>query len=269
MAHERAVLPPEAPATWSSGDVLDTAVAPRPLRVRWSWVVALVGIGLVGVLLLRDSFQGLDSTGADASGPSGQGTLSPLPPPESSFDPPPPTTRSPRPVSGRIVDPAAGLSYSVLPGQWRAWDMAPFTGMISTVGYYQVVQELTPTGGEYWANVGSGPVNAAFLKPRDLAGTARGLVDALASGYYPKHSRRDALQRAITVDGRPGYLYQFVAAFDPAASRGYDAKSEQVTLLVLQTARLAPAVFYVSLPDTVKDSWPTVAALIASIRVLR
>ena len=267
MPHERAALPPE-PASWSAGDVLDTGAARPPQRIRWAWVAAVVGLGLVGVLVLRDSFQRLDGTDADASGPSGQVTLAP-PTQDPTFVPVPPTTRPSRPVSGRIVDPAAGLSYSVLPGQWRSWEMPPFTGLSSTVGYYRVLQLVTPTGGEYWANVGSGPVSAAFTKPRDLPGTTRGLVDALAVSYYPKHTRRDVLEREITVHGAPGYLYQYVAAFDPLAGRGYQAKSEQVTVLVLETGRQTPAAFYVSLPDTVKDSWPTVAALIASIRILR
>jgi hypothetical protein len=57
--------------------------------------------------------------------------------------------------------------------------------------------------------------------------------------------------------------------FDPRAAVGYSAKSEQVVVLVVDTGQPQPSVLYVSLPDTVRDLWPSIDGLLAGVRVLR
>jgi hypothetical protein len=269
MAHERGAVPRQ-PAAWSAAEVLDGD--DRVRRPRWTWATVLGVLGVIGVLVLTGAFPGLDTSTVNSTAPGPAAVPSPTdePAPAPDFPTALPSlpSPSPRPVSGPIVDPVAGLRYDVLPGAWRAWDMFTFEGMLGTAGYYRVLQEDTPGGGEYWANVTSGLVTPAAASRADLVATARRLVDGLAAGYYPKHVRRDLRQRAITVDGRPGYLVRYLAVFDPAASAGYQAKTEQVTVLVVDTGRTLPAVLYVSLPDTVKASWPAVDALLASVRVL-
>jgi hypothetical protein len=168
-----------------------------------------------------------------------------------------------------MVDPAAGLSYDVLPGQWLVWDKFTFDGTLGSVGYYRVLQKETPGVGEYWANVTSGLVSPAAASRDDLVATSRRLVTGLDTVYYPKHTRRSVEQRPLTVDGHPAYLVRYLAVFDPVASRGYQAKSEQVTVLLVDTGRQLPAALYISLPDTVRSTWALVDGLIGSVRVIR
>jgi hypothetical protein len=267
MPHEPAAMPPQAPA-WSAADVLDAD--DRPVRSRWTWITVLSIVGVIAVLVLTGAFPGLDGSAVQSTAPDGRAG------PPATEDPTlglpfpsePPIRPTPRPVSGSITDTAAGLAYDVLPGPWLAWDMFTFEGMLGSAGYYRVLQQDTPTGGEYWANVTSGLVTPGTASRADLAATARRLVDGLATSYYPKHTRRDLQQRSTTVDGRPGYLIRYLAVFDPTASKGYQAKSEQVTVLLVDTGRALPSALYVSLPDTVRASWPAVDALLASVHVL-
>jgi hypothetical protein len=252
---------------WSQADVLDADA--RPDRSRSAWVVALGIVGLIGVLVLTGALPGL---GKESGPPVSVPEVAPLPgPPTLGPGGPPqlPTTPAPRPVSGRVADPAAALSYDVLPGDWRAFDLPAFVGMLGTAGYYRIVQDSTPSGGQYWATVTSGLVLPSTVKRGDLAGTANALVAALDEAYYPKHSRTHVVRRKTTVDGHAAYLYRYLAVFDPLASRGYTAKSEQVIVVVVDTGRDLPAAFYASLPDTVKSTWPSIDSLLKSLRVLR
>jgi Protein of unknown function (DUF2510) len=272
MPYERPAVPPPQPeVAWSTSEVLDADE--RPIQSRRTWLAVLAIVGVIGVLVLTGALPGLDSSTDGPTSPSNRAV--PLPTDETPFEPPGfPTpsqapSREPRPVSGRIVDPAAGLSYDVLPGQWRSWDMFTLEGTLTTAGYYRVLQEDTPGNGEYWANVTSGLVSPATASRDDLVATAGRLVDRLDTSYYPRHTRRDVEQRAITVDGRPGYLVSYLAVFDQTASSGYEAKSERVSVLLVNTGRQLPAALYISLPDTVRSSWGAVDALVASVRIVR
>jgi hypothetical protein len=181
-------------------------------------------------------------------------------------DPAPPTAR---PVSGRFEDRVAKLSYDVLPGRWREWDRESFQGLRSTLGYYRVTQENAPRDQTYWANVNSGPVDSRTAVAGDLAKTADRLVTTLGDEYYPKHTRTGLVRRTLTVDGAPAALVRYKAVFDPVAARGYSAKSEQVVVLVVDTGLDVPAALYASLPDTVRDLWPSIDGLLAGVRVIR
>ena len=180
---------------------------------------------------------------------------------------PAPTTA--RPVSGRFEDRVAKLSYDVLPGDWQEWDRESFRGLQSTLGYYRVTQENAPRGQTYWANVNSGPVDSDTALTGDLAKTADRLIDRLSDEYYPKHRRTELVRRTLTVDGAPAALVRYRAVFDPVAAEGYSAKSEQVLVLVVNTGQQLPSALYVSLPDTVRQLWPSIDSLVASVRIIR
>lgn len=236
-------------------DVLDSG---RPARARPGWVLVLVGVGVVALLVLTGAFPGLDRDDAPADRAAPGLTAAPSPPPT--------TTPAPRPVSGRITDNEAGLSYPVLPGEWRAWDRPWFSGFASLLGYYRITETDTPVG-PYWANVNSGLISPATTRD-DLAAAAVRLAGGLAANNYPEHTRRNVESRATEVDGRRAHLLRYVAVFDPVASIGYMARTEAVTVLVVDTGRPLPAALYVSLPDTVRPLWSAVDGLVASVRVL-
>ena len=250
-------LPPLA----APPDLLDSGPERRPPSAGRTWLGAAAAVIAVALLVAVLRPGAGDTDGLAERGP-GPGPATVLP------SEPAPTTA--RPVTGRFTDRVAGLSYDVLPGEWKEWDRDSFNALRSTLGYYRITQEQAPNSQTYWANVNSGPV-APLVAARDgdLAATARRAIDTLAIRYYPRHTRADVEQRELTVDGAPAALVRYRAVFDPAASEGYAARSEQVVVLVVDTGRDAPAVLYVSVPDTVRDLWPAIDPLLASVRVVR
>jgi hypothetical protein len=270
MPHERVAAPPPPPVDWSAGELLDTADHRPP---HWRWLVVLGIVGVIAVLVATGALPGLDGSGTTQPTPTGQAAprfpvpTDTVPVPTDTVPLPVPTPRPTGPVAGRITDEAAGLSYPVLAGSWQAWDLFSFQGILGSNGYYRVLQRDAPNG-EYWANVTSGLVSPAVASRDDLAASAQRLVTGLDDEYYPQNSQQGRQEKPITVDGHRGYLIRYVAVFDPATSKGYQAKSEQVTVLLVDTGRQLPAVLYVSLPDTVRPLWTAVDRLIASVRVL-
>jgi hypothetical protein len=242
-----------------STDILDSRLE-RPPVSRRGWLVAAV-VAAVVLLLVVVGLPGRQDGGGLAESVPGPGPATIVP-----SDPAPTAAQ---PVRGRIVDRVARLSYDVLPGSWREWDRDSFDGLRSTLGYYRVTQQNAPLGQTYWANVNSGPVDPDTAGNGDLAGAARRLIDTLAAQYYPKHSRDGLTQRALTVDGAQASLITYRAVFDPLAAAGYSAKSEQIVVLVVDTGQEQPSALYVSLPDTVRELWPSIDGLVAGVRVLR
>lgn len=242
-------------------DLLDSGPVRPPGGIRRGWLGAAAAVLAVGLLvaLLRPGVGEGNGLAGRTPGP-GPATMAP--------SEPAPTTA--RPVTGRFTDRVARLSYDVLPGEWREWDRESFTALQSTLGYYRITQENAPNSQTYWANVNSGPV-APNVVARDgsLAATARRAIATLADRYYPRHTRDGVAERLLTVDGAPAAVISYRAVFDPAAAAGYAARSEQVVVLVVDTGRELPSVLYISLPDTVRDLWPAVDPLIASVRLVR
>ena len=246
-------LPPEPVAV----DVLD-AEPPRPSRR--GWVIAGIAVAVLLIIVVA-GLPGRRTDGGLAERGPGLGSATIMP-----TDPAPTTAR---PINGRFEDRVAKLSYDVLPGTWREWDRESFRGLQSTLGYYRVTQENAPRDQTYWANVNSGPLDARTAVAGDLAKTADRLITTLGDEYYPKHTRTELARRTLTVDGAPAALVRYKAVFDPVAAEGYSAKSEQVAVLVVDTGEQVPSALYVSLPDTVRDLWPSIDGLLAGVRIIR
>lgn len=246
-------LPPEPAAV----DVLE-AEPPRPPRR--GWVIAGIAAAVLLIIVVA-GLPGRQTGGGLAERDPGPGPATVMP------TGPAPTTA--RPVGGRYDDRVAKLSYDVLPGAWREWDRESFQGLQSTLGYYRVTQENAPGDQTYWANVNSGPVDPRTAVAGDLAKSADRLITTLGNQYYPKHTRTELVRRTLTVDGAPAALVRYKAVFDPVAAQGYSAKSEQVIVLVVDTGAQLPSALYVSLPDTVRDLWPSIDGLLASVRIIR
>lgn len=241
-----------------AADLLDSG-PPRPGRRTWLGAAAAVVAVALLVTVLRP---GADSGDGLAGRVPGPGPVTMVP------SEPAPTTA--RPVTGRFTDRVARLSYDVLPGEWREWDRDSFSALRSTLGYYRVTQENAPRQQTYWANVNSGPVAPNVVaQDGDLATTARRAITTLGDRYYPAHTRDGLTEQSLTVDGAPAALVRYRAVFDPAAAAGYSARSEQVVVLVVDTGAALPSILYVSIPDTVRDLWPAIDPLLASVRIVR
>ncbi|SNS02792.1 Protein of unknown function [Geodermatophilus pulveris] len=228
--------------------------APGPPRSgRTPWVVGLSVLGLVLVVLVG-FLVGRPSTGSDRD-EAGAAASSPTGP---AF--PPGTVR--------IVDEAAGIAYPHLGEGWFEYDLDDVAETTSTAGQYLVTQEVTPDGGPFIAQCTSGPLAPAFgwSGPDSLRSTLAQVATTVRLDYYPLPNevevRRD---EARTVDGAPAHLVEFDLSWDV---EGFQATGERAALLLVDVGRPAPALLYVSVPNTHAELYGVVDRVIEAVEVL-
>ncbi|MGY1915536.1 DUF2510 domain-containing protein [Blastococcus sp. SYSU DS0973] len=239
-----AVVPPVAPA----------AARPwfRPLVAAGS-VVALVVAVVVAVLVLRpDDGRGTATTTAQDLGAG----------------PPPAAGRAFPPGTVRIVDEASGISYPYLGEGWSEFDLGLQLETTTTAGQYFTTQEGTPDGGIFISQCTSGPVAEGYgwAGPSTLQTTTRALAESVRANYYPGPNEREVLRdEPRTVDGHAAHLYEFALSWDV---EGYDASGERAALLLVDVGRPAPALLYVSIPNTHAELYGVIDQVLDAVDVL-
>ncbi len=84
--------------------------------------------------------------------------------------------------------------------------------------------------------------------------------------YYPRPNERTILrEEPRTVDGHEAYLYEFQLAWD---APGYDASGERAALLLIDVGRPAPALLYLSIPNTHAELYGVIDRVIEAVDVL-
>jgi hypothetical protein len=211
-------------------------------------VVAVVAVVVVALLVGRSAGgNGSPSPGATASTPPG--------------------TAFP-PGTVRIVDRDAGISYPYLGTGWYEWDLAPLAETAATAGEYFTTQPQVPSGGQFIASAVSGPVlpNLGWSGPASLQTTARTLAESFRANYYPApNTPRVVRDEARTVDGHAAWLVEYELAWKVP---GYDSTGEKAAVLLVDVGRPAPAVLWVSIPDTHAELYGDIDTLVARTRVL-
>jgi hypothetical protein len=230
--------------------------APRPRRPRRRAV--LVGLGalcvvLVLLVLAIDLGRGDPGPGdAPVAGPTSQ--------PASTF--PPGTVR--------IIDQAAGISYPFLGEGWFEWDRGAQLETTETAGQYFVTQEHLPDGYDVFiAQCTSGPLVEGFgWHPggNALQDVTHAVAESVRMRHYPAPNER-AVRRdeALTVDGAPAWMYEFDLSWHVA---GYDATGERAALLLIDVGRPAPALLYLSIPNTHAELYGTIDQVLGGVQVL-
>ncbi|MGY1592722.1 DUF2510 domain-containing protein [Geodermatophilus sp. SYSU D00708] len=227
------------------------AAAPR--RARTGWVVGLSVLGvvlvvLIGFLVGRPSGGGDDAT--DAGGPSvAAGPTFP-------------------PGTVRIIDEAAGISYPFLGDGWYEYDLGVVVETASVAGQFFTTQEVTPDGGTFIAQCTSGPLVEQFgyAGPGSLQGTLAQVADSVRTNYYPAPNERRVLRdEGRTVDGAAAHLFEFDLSWDVG---GYDATGERAALLLVDVGRPAPALLYISIPNTHAELYGVIDRVIDAVEVL-
>jgi hypothetical protein len=247
------VLAPPAPvpAPESPGE------PPSDGGLRTGWVVGLallVLIAVVGAAL----FLGRSGTEDHAVAESPAPTAQPLPPAGPTF--PPGTVR--------IIDEASGISYPFLGDGWYEFDLATQAEVTSIAGQYFTTQELTPEGTTFIAQCTSGPLaeGLGWAGPSTLPSTTQAVADSVRSRYYPGRNERGVLRdEARTVDGHAAHLYEFQLTWDVP---GYDASGERAALLLIDVGRPAPALLYISIPNTHAELYGVIDRVIDAVDVL-
>jgi hypothetical protein len=227
---------------------------------RTGWVVGLSAVVIVAVFAaLLAGRAGSEDAVAEAPS-SFSARPSPFP------TPPAPPTFAPGTV--RIVDEEAGISYPYLGEGWLEFDLSPEAELTSTAGQYFTTQEGTPDGGIFIAQCTSGPVAEGFgwTGPASLQPTLAALADSVRGNYYPDPNERTVLRdEDRTVDGHPARLFEFQLSWDIP---GYEASGERAALLLVDIGRPAPALLYVSIPNTHAELYGVIDQVLDGVQVL-
>jgi hypothetical protein len=240
------VRPPAPPAEiLSSGD-----------RSRTGWIVGIALLVLVlvvgiGVVIGR-------------SGGGGD----PVATPSSSSVPQPPAGPTFAPGTVRIIDDAAGISYPFLGDGWYEYALFPQVEVTSIAGQFFTTQEVTPDNSVFIAQCTSGPLAEGYGwgGASTLATTTAAVADSVRDNYYPAPNERQVLRdEDRTVDGRAAHLYEFQLSWNVP---GYDATGERAALLLIDVGRPAPALLYISIPNTHAELYGVIDRLLESVDVL-
>ena len=231
------------------------ALPPDPARPprRTAWVAGLSVLGLALVVLIG-LLVGRPSGGAD----DGQGVAAP----------PVPTGPAVPPGTVRIVDEAAGIAYPYLGQGWLEYDLQDVGETTSVAGQYLVTQELTPNGGPFIAQCTSGPLSPLFgyAGAGSLQPTLVQVAGSVRLNYYPLPHEQEVLRdEARTVDGAPAHLLEFDLSWDVD---GYEASGERAALLLVDVGRPAPALVYISVPNTHAELYGVIDRVIDGVEVL-
>jgi hypothetical protein len=240
------VRPPAPPAEiLSSGD-----------RSRTGWIV---GISLLVLLLVV-------GIGVVVGRSGGGGD--PVATPSSSSVPQPPAGPTFAPGTVRIIDDAAGISYPFLGDGWYEYALFPQMEVTSIAGQFFTTQEVTPDNSVFIAQCTSGPLAEGYGwgGASTLATTTVAVADSVRDNYYPAPNERQVLRdEDRTVDGRAAHLYEFQLSWNVP---GYDATGERAALLLIDVGRPAPALLYISIPNTHAELYGVIDRLLESVDVL-
>ncbi len=185
--------------------------------------------------------------------------------------PPAPQSSAPSPFppgTVRIIDEASGISYPHLGNGWFEYDLTPKLETVGVAGQYFVTQPDPPSGGVYLAECTSGPVADGFgwTGPASLRATALTLAASERANYYPFPNQQRVLRdEPRTVDGHAAHLYEFQLSWDV---EGYDASGERAAVLLVDVGRPAPALLFLSIPNTHAELYGVIDRVVEGTEVL-
>ena len=234
-------------------------VPPEPAAAsqgpRAGWVIAislLVLVVVVGAGLL-----------VGRSGSGGTTEVAPTVPPVS-----PPAGPTFPPGTVRIIDETAGISYPYLGNGWYEWDLGAQYETEQIAGQYFTTQEVTPDATIFIAQCTSGPLVETYgwAGPETLQATTATIADSVRANYYPEPNERRVMRdEARIVDGHAAHLIEFQLAWQVP---GYDATGERAALLLVDVGRPAPALLYISIPNTHAELYGVIDRVIEAVEVL-
>ena len=251
------VLAPPPPERFESPP--ETFASPPPSRRG-----TLVGIGVLVlvVLVVIGVAVGRAGRSTSATGP----TDVPIPSVPSGGAIPSGPTFSPGTV--RIIDSVSGISYPYLGQGWYEYDLGTQVETTAVAGQYFTTQENIPDGGIFIAQCTSGPLADGFgwSGPGSLQDTLHAVGDSVRGNYYPAPNERKVLRdESRTVDGHAAWLYEFDLTWHVA---GYNATGERAALLLVDVGRPAPALLYLSIPNTHAELYGVIDQVLGDVHVL-
>lgn len=159
------------------------------------------------------------------------------------------------PVIGTIADSQSGLSFAKLGGNWAPYDI-PSTSILNTglglhSGEAASVMENYDGTNPYLATAYPAVVPAA-LNTGSLEKIAEAWFKKIESDpqVYPTHSVQEQESKSYQVSGRDGWYYRAILNFSQAADKGWNWRSEEVTVIIVERSGSSPAGLYASIPDS-------------------
>ena len=162
----------------------------------------------------------------------------------------------------------SGSGYQPGGDGWFEYDLMPKAETVTMAGQYFVTQDDPPSGGVYLAECTSGPVADGFgwTGPDSLRATALEIAASERANYYPAPNEQRVLRdEPRTVDGHDAHLYEFQLSWDV---EGYDATGERVAVLLVDTGRPAPALLFLSIPNTHAELYGVIDQVVEDVDVL-
>lgn len=172
------------------------------------------------------------------------------------------------PGTVRIIDQESGISYPYLGTGWYEYNLGIQLETTAVAGQYFTTQQNIPDGGIFIAQCTSGPVASGYgwSGPDSLQSTVRTLGDSVRGNYYPAPNQREVLRdEARTVDGHAAWLYEFQLSWHVP---GYNATGERAALLLIDVGRPAPALLYLSIPNTHAELYGIIDQVLGAVQVL-
>ncbi|WP_433214900.1 hypothetical protein ACQP00_04855 [Dactylosporangium sp. CS-047395] len=176
---------------------------------------------------------------------------------------PPPTIPPDNPNQGgeevppgpRTSDSESGISYKSFGDPWRPlaenWRDQGELKITYRIGQDFVTEpNYDGVGSDYHATILSGHVPAAVNDGMvlDLHCVGDQIAADVRVSFYPKGNQLEQLEaRDLTLGGRPGRLIKFRLHFSQSGLR---AKSELVSIALVDLGKPEAAILYVSIPDT-------------------
>jgi hypothetical protein len=168
----------------------------------------------------------------------------------------------------RIIDRAAGISYPYLGEGWSEFALGAVLETTETSGQYFTTQEDTPDGGIFISQCTSGPVAQGYgwAGPSTLQSTVTTLAGSVRGNYYPGPNELEVLRdEPRTVDGHAAHLYEFQLSWDVP---GYDATGERAAVLLVDVGRPAPALLFLSIPNSHAELYGVIQQVVTGTEVL-
>jgi hypothetical protein len=151
---------------------------------------------------------------------------------------------------------SGGMTFARLPEPWQDWvsnGQASIAELQGTAGQFVVVQEQAPSGGQWISNllIGDMANSIPYSGEADLTTAAHTLSDTLIASYYVEGAASSIVQETpVTVDGHPGYFIHHELTFQ---QEGLETTREKVIVVVVDTGRARPGVFWASIPYNRSD----------------
>jgi hypothetical protein len=248
-------MPDDGPRWESPEELITSGDAPPRSAGRTPWLIGLGVLALVVVVVVAALVGG-----SDRSDPTASGSPSTAAGPSGPSEFPPGTVR--------IVDENAGISYPHLGNGWFEYDLLPKPETVGIAGQYFVTQDDPPSGGVYLAECTSGPVADGYgwTGPASLRTTAVTIAASERANYYPAPNEQRVLRdEPRTVDGHDAHLYEFQLSWDVP---GYEATGERAAVLLVDVGRPAPALLFLSIPNTHAELYGVIDRVVEDVDVL-